>query len=79
MKIRFFTNDLSGEPGKIVPKHAWTSGFVGMESNPSHGIVAGRRRPFHSLFEVGSVIEKVLIEHGVTLHPSRRMKKYISS
>lgn len=79
VKIRFWTNDLSGERGRIVPKHAWTSGVVRMESNRAHGIVPGEPRLFHSLLDVGSVIEKVHIEHGVTLHPSRRMKKYITS
>lgn len=79
VKIRFWTNDLSGERGEIVQKHAWTSGVVRMERNQVHGIVPGEPRPFHSLLNVGSVIEKVLIEHGVVLHPSGRMKKYIST
>jgi len=79
VKIRFWTNDIAGEPGKIVAKHAWSSGVVRMESNPSHGIVPRHPRPFHSLLDVGAVIERVLIEHNIVLHPSRLMKKYISS
>jgi hypothetical protein len=78
VKIRFWTNDISGESGKIIPKHAWSSGVVRMERNPSHGIVPRHPKPFHSLLDVGAVVEKVLIEHGVVLHPSRRMQKYIS-
>ena len=78
VKIRFWTNDIAGEPGKVVPKHAWSSGVVRMESNSSHGIVPGHPRPFHSLLDVGAVIEKVLIENGIVLHHSRRMKKYMS-
>ena len=61
-----------------MAKHAWSSGVVRMERNDSHGIMAKNPRPFHSLLDVGAVIEKVLIEHGVVLHPSQRMKKYLS-
>lgn len=77
VKIRFWTNDISPENGKIKPKHAWSSGVVRIESNSSHGIVPGNPKPFHSLLDVGSVIEKVLIEQGIVLHPSRRMAKYV--
>lgn len=78
VKIRFWTNDISPEPGKVRQKHAWTSGVVRMESNKSHGIVPGHPEPFHSFLDVGAVVEKVLVEHGIVLHRSRRMKKYIS-
>jgi len=78
VKVRFWTNDLSGESGKIIPKHAWSSGVIRMECNPSHGIEPKHPGIFHSLLDVGAVMEKVLIEHGVVLHPSRKMKKYIS-
>jgi hypothetical protein len=78
VKVRFWTNDLSGESGKIISKHAWSSGVVRMERNPSHGIEPKHPRIFHSLLDIGAVMEKVLIEHGVVLHPSRKMKKYFS-
>jgi hypothetical protein len=78
VKLRFWTNDIAAEPGKIVAKNAWTSGVVRMERNKSHGIEPRNPQPFHSLLDVGAIIEKVLIEHGVVLHPSRRMKKYIT-
>lgn len=78
VKVRFFTNDIAGESGKIIPKHAWTQGVVRMEPNSSHGIKPQRPQHFHSLLEIGAVMEKVLIEHGVVLHPSRKMKKYFS-
>ncbi len=77
VKIRFWTNKIADQPGKIKPKHAWSSGVVRVERNPSHSITPGPPRPFHSLLDVGAVIEKVLIEHGVVLHPSRRMRKYV--
>lgn len=78
VKLRFWTNEISPEPGKVLAKHAWASGVVRIERNKSHGIEPGVPQPFHSLLDVGAVIEKVLIEHGVVLHPSRKMKKYMS-
>jgi hypothetical protein len=76
VKIRFWTNDIAPGDGNIAPKHAWTSGVVRIESNPSHGIVASKPMPFRSLLHLTSVIEKVLIAHGITLHPSNQMKRY---
>ena len=76
VKLRFWTNDISEEQGKVIPKNAWASGVVRIERNNSHGIEPSVPLPFHSLLDVGSVIEKVLIEHGIILHPSRKMKKY---
>jgi hypothetical protein len=72
VKIRFWTNDIASEPGKIKPKHAWSAGVVRIEGNKSHGIV-----PFHTLLDVGSVIEKVLIEQCIVLHPGQKMAKYV--
>ena len=50
-----------------------------IESNKSHEIVPGAPKPFHSLLDVGAVIEKLLIEQGIILHPSRKMRKYIET
>ena len=77
VKLRFWTNDIA-EEGKIRPKHAWSSGVVRMKRNASHGIVPGDPLPFQSLLDVGAVIEKALIQHGIVLHPSRRMEKYLN-
>ena len=79
IKLRFWTNDISQEPGMIIPKHAWSGGVVRIESNKSHGIKPSSPQPFHSLLDVGGIIEKVLIDHGIVLHSSRRMKKYFTS
>src|SRR5205823_11578927 len=57
IKIRFWTNDLADAPGKIIPKHARTSGVIRMERNESHGIVPGKPLPFRSLLDVGAAIE----------------------
>lgn len=78
VKLRFWTNNIAEQLGKVIPKHAWTSGVVRMERNKSHGIEPGNPQPFHSLLDASAVIEKVLIDHGVTLHASRKMRKYIS-
>ena len=78
VKLRFWTNDISEEPGKVIPKNAWAAGVVRIDRNKSHGIEPSKPLPFHSLLDIGAVIEKVLIEHGVVLHPSPKMKKYLS-
>ncbi len=78
LKLRFWTNDISPKPGKVIPKHAWAAGVVRVERNNSHEIEPSKPQLFHSLLDVGSVIEKVLIEHGIILHPSRKMRKYFS-
>lgn len=78
VKVRFWTNKLSAEVGKVLAKHAWSAGVVRMERNFSHGIKPGAPRPFHSLLDIGAVIEKVLVEHGVVLHRSPKMKKYFT-
>jgi hypothetical protein len=76
VKLRFWTNDIA-EEGKVIPKHAWAAGVARIERNPSHGITPGKPEPFHSLLDIGAVIEKVLIKHGIVLHPSRKMQKYV--
>jgi hypothetical protein len=77
IKLRFWTDSIA-EKGKIVPKHAWTSGVARIERNGAHGIDPGKPIPFNSLMEMGQAVEQVLIDHGVTLHPSRRDRKYIT-
>ena len=79
VKIRFWTNDIAEGKGKILPKHAWASGVVRMERNKLHGIKPGNPLLFNSLLDVGYVIEKTLINHGITLHPDSRMKKYFEA
>jgi hypothetical protein len=79
VKVRFWTNNIVEGRGRVAPKHAWSSGVVRMERNSSHGIAPKSPRPFHSLLDLTAVIEKVLVTHGVVLHPSRRMKKYLAA
>jgi hypothetical protein len=76
VKVRFWTNDLGGEKGKILPKHAWGSGVVKIEPNDAHGITSSDPVPFNSMAEIPAKVEKVLIDRGVTIHPSSRMRRY---
>jgi hypothetical protein len=78
VKVRFWTNDIAEEDGKVLPKHAWASGTVRIDKNTSHGIGPSGAHLFHSLLDLGSVIEKVLIKQGIQLHVPTRMKKYIA-
>lgn len=78
VKLRFWTNNIANGKGRVKPKHAWSSGVVRMERNDTHGIKPGSPTPFHSLLDVGAMVERVLIGHGIVLHPSPRMRKYVS-
>jgi hypothetical protein len=78
VKLRFFTNKIADNEGEVIPKNAWAAGFVRMEKNETHGISPKSPLPFGSLLDVGAVIEKVLINHGIVLHPSTKMKRYFT-
>jgi hypothetical protein len=78
VRVRFWTNDLAEGKGRIRPKHAWGAGVVRLEPNDSHGIPSANPVPFNSIAEIPAKIEKVLIDNGVSLHPSDRMRKYIT-
>lgn len=79
VSLRFWTNNIAKSKGEIIPKHARSAGVVRIQGNESHGIVSGNPVPFNSLLDVGAVIEAVLVKHGITLHRSRRMKKYMAA
>lgn len=77
VRLRFWTNDLADGKGRILPKHAWGAGVIRMDPNDAHGIVGGEPIPFNSVAEIPAKIEKLLIDHGVTIHRSSPMKKYL--
>src|SRR4051812_15108610 len=77
VKLRFWTNDLGGEKGKILPKHAWGAGVVRIERNDAHGISGAEPVPFNSMADFPAKVERVLIDHGITIHPSSRMRRYM--
>jgi hypothetical protein len=76
VKVRFWTDDIADE-GHIIPKRGWAAGVVRMKSNESHGIVPLKPVPFNSIAEIPSVMEAVLIAHGIELLPSPKMRKYM--
>lgn len=76
VKLRFWTDGIAQESGKVIPKHAWASGVVRIERNEAHGIIPGTPKPFNSLLDIGAVVEELLIEQGIVLHPSRKMTRY---
>ncbi len=77
INVRLWTNDISPKKGEILPKHAWTSGVVRLEANKAHKIQPTNPTPFNSLMDLNAIIEKVLIRHGIVLHRSNRLKKYV--
>ena len=78
IKLRFWTNSIAKGKGYVILRHAWSSGVVRIERNETHGIKPAAPKPFHSLLDVGVIIERVLTSHGIVLHPSRKMRKYIN-
>jgi hypothetical protein len=78
IRVRFWTNDLAEGKGRIRPKHAWGSGVVRISSNRSHDIVPHKPVPFNSMADIAGKIEKVLIDHGITIHKSDRERRYMS-
>ena len=79
IKVRLWTDGLADGKGKIRPKHAWTAGVVRIERNDAHGIVPLPPLPFNSLMDLMAKIERVILDHGITLHQSQRMKRYMLS
>ena len=77
VKVRFWTDGIAEGEGRIMPKHAWTSGVVRMQHNESHGISPKYPIPFNSLMELPQVIERVLIQHGIKLHRIGKTAKYV--
>jgi hypothetical protein len=77
VKVRFWTDSIAETKGNIEPKRAWSSGVVRIQRNPNHGITPGSPIPFNSLMDLTAKIEKLLIQQGITLLPSRVMRKYM--
>jgi len=76
IRVRFWTNDLAGGKGKVLPKHGWGAGVVRLEKNPAHGIAGGEPIPFNSLLELPWRIEQLLRGSGIVLHLVGRERSY---
>ena len=77
IRIRFWTDAIAKKKGEIVPKHAWDGGVVVMDGNRAHGIDPAAPQPFNSILDLPSTLAKVLTQHGVILHTSRKSRKLI--
>lgn len=72
LRVRFWTNDIADEKGKVIVRHAWSGGVVRMERNEAHGIVPKAPIIFNSFGHLPDAIERCLIAHDVKLHPGGR-------
>ena len=79
VRIRFWTDGIAEQKDTIIPKHAWDSGVVVMDTNKSHDIAPKSPQPFNSILDLQSVLAKVLGEHGVVLHANRKLRKLIKA
>lgn len=77
LRIRFWTDKIAEEEGMILPRHAWDSGVVVMDTNKAHGVSPQSPVPFNSILDLPSVISEVLVQHGVALHPNAKLRKLI--
>lgn len=75
LRVRFWTDGLAEGKGRIRPKHAWGAGVVRMSPNKAHGVTPKNPRPFNSMGDMLAVMERVLTEHSVKLHPHGRTQK----
>ena len=78
VKVRFWTDDIAETEGHVVAKNAWTAGVVRIGTHASHGIKPERPVPSNSMGEIPAALEKVLIQHGIKLHPTHRMRHYLA-
>lgn len=65
VKVRFWTDGIATEKGKIVPKLCWEGGVIRMERNDAHDIIPGNPTPFNTMTELVPRIEQVLKCYGV--------------
>ena len=49
-----------------------------MERNTAHGITSGDPIPFNSMADIPAKVERLLIEQGITIHSSSRMRRYMT-
>ena len=76
VRVRFWTDDIADKKGEIIPKHAWGSGMINIDRNEAHGLTPEKWLAFNSMAEIPAVLEKCLVENGVKIISSRKMKKY---
>src|SRR5262245_39868053 len=73
LSVRFWTNDIADQEGKILPNQCRSSGALKLAPNDAHGIAKNQRWvPFNSLPDLLAKLETLLIKQGVTMHLSRK-------
>ena len=75
--VHFWTNNIAKDKGKILPKHAWASGAVFIDTNKAHGTTPMDPLPFNSMAELPFAVERAMVKAGIILHMYGRMKKYL--
>jgi len=74
VEVHFWTNNVSGEEGKKVPKVCWDSGTIHVLENKGHGIEKQKEIPFNSLSELTEKIEEGFKEAGIKVLKSRKVQ-----
>jgi hypothetical protein len=79
--LRFFTDDIAERKGDIRPKHMADMGTARVVPNSAHEIESAKPLFFHSLAEIPTVIEDLLIQHKITVHPGTigKTRKYLAN
>ncbi|MCK4445140.1 MAG: hypothetical protein KAW09_11390 [Thermoplasmata archaeon] len=76
LRIRFWTNDIDGNPkGTITQKVCWDSGYVYVVKNNSHGIESKGQSRFRGLCELLGSVEKVLRKQNIKLQMGARTQE----
>ena len=75
IRLRFWTDNIASK-GEIIPRHAWGSGMINIERNVAHGLAPKRWLAFNSMSEIPAMIERCLIDNGVKVIASPKMRKY---
>jgi len=65
VKVRFWTDSIASEEGKIIPKVCWEHGVIRMERNDAHGIIPKEPLPFNAFTEILPRIEQILKSYGI--------------
>lgn len=79
VKVRFFTNDIATQGGRIIPKECWDSGVVRIARNKAHGIVPIEPIPFNSLLDLPAKMEQLFLKSAIKLHLGRSSRRYMKA
>ncbi len=77
VSLKFWTDGIASEKGKVVPGYCWEGGFVNVEANPTHGLRATQPVPFNTFDELVPMLVSVLDDAGVHIlfNPRKRSRR----